>query len=70
LTGRTDKERVLYTKSVVDLLETKLIMDNEDEMCLSEDAEQTQMGEEVRSIETCKGVSRHYTSFNYTRADE
>jgi hypothetical protein len=57
LTGRTDKERVLYTKSVVDLLETKFygIMDNEDEMCLSEDAEQTQMEEDVRSIETCKG---------------
>jgi hypothetical protein len=57
LTGRTDKERVLYTKSVVDSLETKFygIMDNEDEMCLSEDAEQTQMEEDVRSIETCKG---------------
>jgi hypothetical protein len=46
LTGRTDKERVLYTKSVVDSLETKFygIMDNEDEMCLSEDAEQTDGG--------------------------
>jgi hypothetical protein len=39
------------------LLETKFygIMDNEDEMCLSEDAEQTEGEEDVRSIETCKG---------------
>jgi hypothetical protein len=40
---------VLYTKSVVDSLETKFygIMDNEDEMCLSEDAERRRWGRET-----------------------
>lgn len=48
LTGRTDKDRVIYTKDVVNALEDKFykIMDDEDESCHKEDSENVHMGEE------------------------
>jgi hypothetical protein len=58
LTGRTDKDGVIYSKSVVSALEDKFygLMDNEDMVCFSENTENIHMGEE--DIRTIKIVNR------------